>query len=440
MVYCDLTDVIDFARYHTYVSGIQRVVCNLGSGLQEGAKVTFFYFNQSVKKYFTIDGVEFDVNGSIRNFNRLNGIWQIGKLKWSYTRNEYRSRRGIHKIKPIVRYIKSRIIRPFMGKRHKVSSMILNELDSASIGAGDVILIPHIIQYPKFYERLLSSCKDAKIVFFVHDIIPAVTPEFCAEQEANNFIDYLKIIYKHADLILTSAVYNIGDLKCYANEHLGGSFKCPIESIPLPADLSCSSRSVVPLHEISPIARRLSHYSYCLVVGSVGLRKNHIEMLFAWRKYYESENYNNQMLVVAGEQWDGNADVRDLLNSHFADGSVIYFRAPSDAELLYLYQHCKFTINISLYEGWGLPVSESIALGKPVIVSNDTTLPEAGYGLAEVVPARDLRSLVESINRMFNNKEYYDAQIKKIRAEQNKLPTWQDFTNSVVDAINRLYN
>ena len=51
----------------------------------------------------------------------------------------------------------------------------------------------------------------------------------------------------------------------------------------------------------------------------------------------------------------------------------------------------------SLYEGWGLPVTESHALGKPCIVSNVTSLPEAGGALARYFDPDDLNDVVRVI-------------------------------------------
>ena len=47
-------------------------------------------------------------------------------------------------------------------------------------------------------------------------------------------------------------------------------------------------------------------------------------------------------------------------------------------EKYWLYQHCKAFVFPSLTEGFGLPVVEAMSLGKPVFLSNLTSLPEVG--------------------------------------------------------------
>jgi len=51
---------------------------------------------------------------------------------------------------------------------------------------------------------------------------------------------------------------------------------------------------------------------------------------------------------------------------------------PSDEELAYLYKNSLFTVFPSYYEGWGLPIGESLWFGKPVVASNTSSMREVG--------------------------------------------------------------
>lgn len=50
----------------------------------------------------------------------------------------------------------------------------------------------------------------------------------------------------------------------------------------------------------------------------------------------------------------------------------------SDSEKAWLYAHCEAFLFPSLSEGFGLPVVEAMQIGKPVFLSNSTSLPEVG--------------------------------------------------------------
>ena len=73
--------------------------------------------------------------------------------------------------------------------------------------------------------------------------------------------------------------------------------------------------------------------------------------------------------------------LRQLENTRWLGGRVRLIRDPSDTELRALYDGCLFTLVPSWFEGWGLPVSESLAAGKPCLASSATALPEAGGAL-----------------------------------------------------------
>jgi glycosyltransferase involved in cell wall biosynthesis len=52
--------------------------------------------------------------------------------------------------------------------------------------------------------------------------------------------------------------------------------------------------------------------------------------------------------------------------------------AVDEATKLWLYAHCEAFLFPSLSEGFGLPVAEAMTFGKPVFISNLTSLPEVG--------------------------------------------------------------
>ncbi len=84
-------------------------------------------------------------------------------------------------------------------------------------------------------------------------------------------------------------------------------------------------------------------------------------------------------LVFAGRVGWMIADLLDALrNSRHLDGKIRIVSDADDMTLASLYRGARFTIFPSLYEGWGLPVTESLGYGKVCIASSSTSIPEAG--------------------------------------------------------------
>jgi glycosyltransferase involved in cell wall biosynthesis len=114
---------------------------------------------------------------------------------------------------------------------------------------------------------------------------------------------------------------------------------------------------------------------YFLFVGNRKKHKNLKNLILAFDKIKDKVKIK---LVIAGSKDNKNTkDEIDLLikNLDLKD-YIIEVLSPSDNELINLYQHAKLFIFPSLFEGFGLPPLEAIALGCPVITSNIPVLKE----------------------------------------------------------------
>jgi glycosyltransferase involved in cell wall biosynthesis len=120
--------------------------------------------------------------------------------------------------------------------------------------------------------------------------------------------------------------------------------------------------------------------SYALFVSTIEARKNHMLLFRVWRRLQQELPIECvPTLVFAGRVgWLVDDLMRQIANTDYLNGKLVVIEDPTDAELATLYRGCLLTLFPSLYEGWGLPVTESLAFGKPCIISNCTSLPEAG--------------------------------------------------------------
>jgi len=73
-----------------------------------------------------------------------------------------------------------------------------------------------------------------------------------------------------------------------------------------------------------------------------------------------------------------------------------------DAQLRGLYESAAFLCFPSLYEGFGIPVLEAMALGCPVIASNAAAVPETSGGAALLVPPTDVMGFTTAMARVLD--------------------------------------
>lgn len=139
-------------------------------------------------------------------------------------------------------------------------------------------------------------------------------------------------------------------------------------------------------------------------------------------------------LIFAGRVGWMVADLmQQLHNTNYLDGKIRLIRDPSDLELTTLYQGCLFTLFPSFYEGWGLPVSESLAFGKPCIISCAASLPEAGGELARYFDPDNASDAMRVIRQTLDDRPGLAAW--QARVKQQFLPVpWEHSARAVLAA------
>lgn len=112
---------------------------------------------------------------------------------------------------------------------------------------------------------------------------------------------------------------------------------------------------------------------FLLFVGGVHPRKNVHALLPMMRELPEYQ------LVIAGPaEGDYAARIRSDIASLGLAPRVSVPGAVDEPTKAWLYEHCAGLVFPSLSEGFGLPVVEAMARGKPVFLSRLTSLPEVG--------------------------------------------------------------
>ena len=121
-----------------------------------------------------------------------------------------------------------------------------------------------------------------------------------------------------------------------------------------------------------------AHYSlpddFLLYVGTIEPRKNLTRLLHAWEPLYRAGEA--PPLVIVGRRGWLSDDFYAALEASPARDAVIFTGYVADADLPALYAAATAFVFPSLYEGFGLPPLEALAVGTPVICSNTSSLPE----------------------------------------------------------------
>jgi glycosyltransferase involved in cell wall biosynthesis len=299
--------------------------------------------------------------------------------------------------------------------------------------AGDTIVVPAIFWRQRQIDDLARKRQSGKIRVgvYVHDIMPIRRPELVSnESGAADFRRFIDAMVGCADWLCVSSRFVEKDLTAYVREI--GRRDIPVHHVPLCADLKDRTEA-----DASQRLRALELPSdgYVLYVSTLNPRKNHTGVYWLWRRLFEELGDATPPLVLAGQRGWNDRDVFDLMSRDRAmwGRHIRFVEGPSDAELVHLYRQCAFTVFPSHHEGWGLPITESLSFGKPCVAADNTSLREAGQGLATHVDELDGLGWLAAIKRLASDAAYRRACSARIAARYRPR-TWHD----VGEEISRL--
>lgn len=172
-----------------------------------------------------------------------------------------------------------------------------------------------------------------------------------------------------AKRILVDSVF-IGDEACRY-------YGIPAEKIVV-APLGCASRfhprtkeQLMP--KLQPLGLQAGKYILC--VGTLEPRKNLQLALQAHDRLPVSIREHYPLVIVGMAGWH-QEQLTDSLRRALAGGNVRVLGYQDDITLAHLVAGARLLLFPSVYEGFGLPVLESMTSGVPVVVSNCSSLPE----------------------------------------------------------------
>jgi len=170
------------------------------------------------------------------------------------------------------------------------------------------------------------------------------------------------------------------------------------------------------------------------VVGTMEVRKNLWQLATVWDRLRQQSIPNLPRLVFAGRHGWMNEDFDRLMQATGQlRGWAEIVEGPDDNILAYLYRNCLFTVTASFYEGWGLPIGESLAYGKTAVVSNTSSMPEVGGDMVEYCDPHSLDSIEAACLRLIDHPDHRIELEERI--SKTHLRSWDEVAQDILEAL-----
>jgi glycosyltransferase involved in cell wall biosynthesis len=295
---------------------------------------------------------------------------------------------------------------------------------------GDILLmLAAAWSHPNYADLIRRQCKanGLRFALLVYDLVPLRHPEWCDRVVAISFRNWIDGVLRLSDNVFAISHATTADTEAYASE----------QEIALPGPIVTLPIGSTKWHTVERHSAGLPPPgSYALVVSTIEARKNHLLLFRVWQRLLrELPRDRVPTLVFAGRVgWLVDDLMQQIANTEGLGGKLLHIDSPSDSALAALYDGCLFTLFPSFFEGWGLPVTESLAFGKPCIISNRTSLPEAGGKLARSFDPDNLHDAYAVIRKAIEDPAALARWQAQVQHEFRPVP-WSATVDALLDGL-----
>lgn len=253
------------------------------------------------------------------------------------------------------------------------------------------LIVPELFssEVGRALPRLFSAVTGPRIALF-HDAIALRRPDISPLGTVARFPAYLQELLAF-DGIAAVSEESRQSLAAYW-DWLGIGPRPQLVAIPLGSD---------PVSRAPGLTEPPNRPPIMLCVGTLEGRKNHVALLEACAELWQRGADFTLHVIGAAHAQTGAAALERIRQLQAEGRPLRYDGAVDEATLAAAYAGCSFTVYPSLMEGFGLPVLESLAHGKPCVCSARGALGESARGggcvALEHVDAASLRDAIAAL-------------------------------------------
>lgn len=307
-----------------------------------------------------------------------------------------------------------------------ISLNFIRFVDKISLGAFTKF---NKIDIFHFTDPLTFVSGPYKSIITLHDLAVLHNPDWAKKVSLDFYKKNIKNVLNQVDKIITDAEFTKKDIIKF--------FNIDAEKIK-PIHLAAEN-IFHPNLDKRYLKEKFGLKEYILNVGELQPRKNIIRLLEAYSKLDIKlrQDYN---LVLAGKARDDNFAnrVSKAIKNFNIKEQVRQLGFIEDNDLSKLYGGARFLVYPSLFEGFGLPVLQSISCGIPVITSNVSSLPEVAGQAGILVDPEDVSQIKSAMEKLLLDEQLYQDLKSKCLKQASKF-SWQKTARKTLAVYEEVY-
>jgi glycosyltransferase involved in cell wall biosynthesis len=266
--------------------------------------------------------------------------------------------------------------------------------------------------------------QNIKRVTVIHDLTPIIFPKW--HKFLSRFLQgiFMKGILNRANLVLANSQNTLSDI----NKYYSFTKNKSLAIYP----------GVDPFFQVENNEIIDHKKPFFLFAGTIEPRKNLIVLLQAYELFRNKTGLNFKLFIVGGKGWKSGTFNKELKKHPFKSDIELKGYVQKE-ELRDLYLNATSFIYPSLYEGFGLPVIEAMACGAPCIVSNSSSLTEAGGEAAMYFSPRNPEELSLLMIKLALKHDVQKDMVAKGLQHVTKF-SWKKFATELEAGLLKLKN
>ncbi len=334
---------------------------------------------------------------------------------------------GIAKyITKIIEFLNSKKIKCFLFSQRKqnlkIKGKFINPVIESRYNLGkpywDNFVVPELIKKYKIdlYHAPANFGIPAhkenfcKTVLTIHDIAPVVLSDYYKRDSPRMLLEYQS--YPGISAIMTDRIIAVSQ---NTKKDICKYFHIPRQKIKV--IYQGDDEKIRQSFDKKTLKELQEKYSfgdnYLIYLSEIALRKNHEKLIYAFAEFRKHINKDFKLLLAGKMHEKFVAPLKNIIKELKQEKNIIFLDYVTEETLSVLLSFAKLMVFPSLYEGFGLPILESMACGCPVACSNISSMPEVAGRAAELFNPYNTKSIADAMLKVANDEALRQKMIKR---------------------------